>query len=24
VAECWKIEQFPRVEPLAKMLGVKD
>jgi len=23
VAECWKIEQYPRVEPLAKMLGVK-
>jgi 2-methylcitrate dehydratase PrpD len=23
VAECWKIEHYPRVEPLAKMLGVK-
>ena len=23
VAECWKIEQFPRVGPLAKMLGMK-
>ena len=23
VAECWKIEQYERVEPLAKMLGVQ-